>query len=307
MAFDMSDAPARMKSDKPLWIVADATWMCHRVFHTTPGLADGLTGTKTGVVYGFLRSVRRLQDRFQPAGIAFCFDGPRKNNLRRKLLPGYKASRDAKDDNMGDDERAARLGMFRQSELLRKEVLPAIGFNNVLYADGYEADDLVAARCQRLSDRGRECVVVGADKDLFQVLAVPGVSMFVPKHGQKGTERFVTAASFRAEWGIDPCYWPAVKAIAGCAGDDVPGLPGVAEKSAVKHLMGQGDKLPGGKGATIKAFAASPAYAVNLRLVQLPYPGTPTPPVKQDKVTSAAWKAAAKKLGFKSLLELDRG
>jgi 5'-3' exonuclease len=103
---------------------------------------------------------------------------------------------------------------------------------------------------------------------------------------------------FRKTWGLEPAQWADVKAYAGCSTDDVPGVPRVGEHTAAKYLRGE-------LGTHTKTYAALARAeiqcAFNLKIVRLPFPGTPTFEIRQDTVTEEKWQALADALGMQSI------
>ena len=273
------------------WIVLDCNFLCHRAFHSTGGLAHG--GEPTGVLFGFFAELRRLEERFGTRRVVFAFDGGR--GLRQEKHPYYKRARRTKERTPEED--VARAGMLRQVDMLRAELLPGLGYENVRWHDGYEADDQVAAAVRTLTlTTEAEAVVVSADKDLYQLLG-RRVALYNPA---KPGGQIYTARDFKAEYGLHPSQWPIVKAIAGCPTDEVPGVPGVREATAARWLMGS---LPAGKKKSdIDSHVLSKQHIDNLELVRLPYPGTPAAPVVDHPPPSAAaWDALCRRFGFASL------
>jgi hypothetical protein len=153
--------------------------------------------------------------------IAFCFDHGKPK--RARLYPAYKANR--KPESIEDKEHRSERN--RQINLLRNEYLPAIGFKNVFWQEGYEADDLIAS-IVRSNARLTDIAILSSDKDLYQLLS-PRVFMW--NRGKK-----TTLQSFYQEWGIKPDRWAEVKAMAGCTSDNIEGIDGVGEKTAIKFL-----------------------------------------------------------------------
>lgn len=271
----------------PLLLI-DVSYMAYRAFHAMGALAHG--GEGVAVAFGVLRDVVGLQNQFQTGRCVFAFDHPAPKH-RAAILPTYKASRRARYLEESAEEKEARADFRRQLAALYKTHLPAAGFANVFAAAGYEADDIIAKVVQRLPP-GEEAIIVSSDADLWQLLR-PGVVVWNPQKA-----KLLTATGFALKWGIEPDRWADVKAIAGCSGDDVPGVPGVGEATAAKYLRGE-------LGAHTKAHAAiEDRFAMwqeNLKLVRLPYYGTPDFEIRPDGVTEETWCGVADALGAKSL------
>jgi DNA polymerase I len=243
-------------------LIIDVSYLCHRAFHAMGGLA--FRGRSTGALFGFFRDLLQLRKQFHPDCIAFCFDGGHKR--RRAIFPDYKLR-----PKSTPEEDAARKILRGQMRLLRKDYLPMMGFQNIFWAKGFEADDLIASLCKRtLRDKDRG-IIVGADHDLYQLLD-DDVDIFDPRK-----KKIYTVKDFTQEFGIPPRHWAAVKAIAGCRSDAVPGIPGVGEKTALKYILGD---LPD-HSAAFRKIVYHP-WQKNLKLVELPFDGTPKLKLQRD-------------------------
>jgi DNA polymerase-1 len=272
-------------------LVIDADYICHRARYSMGELS--WKGLATGVVYGFLSAVVQLEERFDTNRIAFCFDSHASE--RKKIYPAYKANRKHNQPLTDKEEEFERE--FRQQVLkLRKEYLPEIGFRNVFWQKGYESDDLMASICQEFSSRPREStvVVVTADQDLFQCIR-PNVSVFNPQKQEN-----MTLQRFHKTYGITPLSWIAVKSIAGCSSDNIPGVKGIGETLAlhwIKHELPESSKAF----TKIKAWQKTKEAKVTTKLVQLPFPGTIIPEWREDNIDVQGWASVCRKLSFKNL------
>jgi len=272
---------------KRTWVLLDVNNLAYRAMYTTGRLSHG--GDPTGVAFGIFRDVKALQDRFAPHGFVFCFDyGP---SLREKDFPYYKEPRRKK--KYTEKEQKARAAMKSQVENLRTKWLAEMGYNNVFYQNGYEADDIIASVVKNLDDH-EEAIIVSNDEDMYQLLA--GRVMVFQARGQK----LITFSSFKQKYGVHPSKWVQAKAIGGCSTDNVTGVYGVAEKTACAYLRGGflGDK---GKQKDIEEFLKTPQYQDNLRLVRLPYPGTMNFVPVEDSTEPRRVREVLDRLGIKSL------
>lgn len=265
------------------WLVIDVSYLCHRAFHTTKDLS--WKGKATGVVFGFLKSISALKDDFQTDNIAFCFEHP--YLFRREVFPAYKKKRHTRE--LSPDETKAMEGLSIQIHELRKRYLPRIGFKNVFCYRGFESDDIMAAIAYSTRD---EVILVTADQDLYQCLR-ENVSLFSPQ-----TRKMMTYAKFFKTYGISPARWAVMKAIAGCKTDEVPGIKGIGELTALKYLTGiAGDHI-------YKKITSDEACEIvnrNRRLVKLPYEGCPIPELKDDRIDPEGWREVCEMLGMKSI------
>lgn len=280
------------------WMVLDVSYLCHRAYWAFRGLQ--FDSVRTGVLYGFLRDLIILQEDHQSDRFVFCFDCPKGKYFRRQEYPRYKRERATtlldEDGERQEDEDKAEVRSTIQ--LLREEILFALGFTNVFFQKGYEADDVIAS----VVAGGKEAdthLIVSADKDLYQLLR-DGVIIWNPR-----TRLPTTARSFMKEYGIPPSKWVDVKAIAGCPGDNVPGVAGVAEATACKYLRGELKK--GAKHEAILKWVQSGRFADTIKLVLLPYPGCPDYKPRRDKgcYNIGAWDNLCGKYGFESLMGMQ--
>lgn len=268
------------------WILIDVSSLCYRFFHVMGDLTYGTI--KTGVIYGFIRHVIELQDWFRTKQIAFCFDAGCAKRVA--LFDGYKATRRAARatalENRDSDD--PRVHLELQIEYLRIRYLPTIGYRNIFQEPGFEADDLIA----KLSRQVESAIVVSGDHDLFQLIS-PTVRMWRPSRN-----RMLTLARFRDQYGIDPSEWWKIKSLTGCDTDEVPGVPGVGEKTAIKYLRGELSE----KSKIYKRIKQSRALLnQNAKLVRLPFEGTPSLKLRQDEPSMKGWEKVCTHLGFKSL------
>jgi len=190
-----------------------------------------------------------------------------------------------------EDEKAAYASLRKQLEDLRTHVLTDMGFVNVFSQKGFEADDLIASvalRCPKNS----EAIIVSSDEDLYQLLG--SNRMIWNPHKKKILNR----KWFKEEYGIEPSQWRTVKALAGCSSDNVPGIPGVGEKTAIKFIKREIKK---GTKTYDKFENAETIIKRNLPIVKLPYPGTGKPIPKRDKITVESWNMVMEGFGFISL------
>lgn len=266
------------------WTVLDVPFLCWRAFHTTGGLEH--EGVRTGVLYGFYRGLKTLQDRFGSDRFVFCFDLP--PYKRKQLCPGYKANRSSPDEDVK-----------RQIELLRTDQLERVGFKNVFYQKGYEADDVIASVVNNLKI-GDKAVVVSADRDLYQLLNNRDVTIHAPSAWKGRPSKNVTRKWLVDEYGVVPEQWPQVKAVAGCSGDNVLGVYGVGETIACAHLAGRFVNAKSKR--DIDDFLKSDQYRINLELVKLPYPGCKDFKPVEDKVEPGRWDELMASLDMSSLV-----
>jgi len=252
-------------------------------------------GSSTGTIYGFLKDLVILMERFPYAVPAFCFDS--KASLReREVYPDYKHSRMDRIREMTPEQKEIEVAYRTQVALLRNEILPAIGFNNIWYQIGYEADDIIGSACGNI--RSEITMIVSNDRDMFQLLERGRVEIWNPIHNEILDEEW-----FTDEFGLRPSDWIKVKAIAGCATDDVPGVGGVGEPTAIKYLRKELKKTTKAY-QRIRSEAGQEIIHRNKLLVRLPYPGTMIPELVPDEITMRKWNNAMLQFGIHSLVDL---
>jgi len=271
-----------MSESSKQWLVIDSDALCHRLKHI-PLFQDE---TRVGVIYGFLRYVDGLRRDFPGCNIVFCWDSRYSN--RKKMYPAYKANRrsDKIDINF---EHAFR----KQMKLLRTKYLSTIGFSNILRQTGYEGDDIISMVVRNIVAQNERAIIIASDKDLYQLLQ-QGVELFDFRKN-----KIFTHKQFHLKYGIKPTQWAWVKAIAGCSGDNVIGIKGVGDITAIKYLTG---KLKH-KSKAYKAIVTNWNEMVlkNYSLVRLPLAGTKRTKLRRDRFSEKGWKKVISKLEMKSL------
>ena len=179
-------------------------------------------GTPTNAVYGFLAILQKLLEDENPDGLAVAFDR-KEPTFRHKHSEAYKATRKPM-----PDELAAQMPLL-------KEVLDAMGVYRC-ELPGWEADDLLGTLSRRGAAEGMECVVVTGDKDALQLVGERVRVLNVKtRMGQTETVDY-TPEKFREEYGFDPPGMVDLKALMGDSSDNIPGVPGVGEKTALELL-----------------------------------------------------------------------
>jgi len=263
-------------------LLTDCHAMAYRAYYTTGNMSHN--ADPTGIPYGFFYSLLMLSERFKTNRFVFCWDS--KTSRRRELFNDYKASRR---QNKTEEERAERAKIHAQINALHNEILPRAGFQNNLFQEGLEADDLIARAV--IDNPTITFIGVSGDNDLFQLLRFKNFTMFSPT-----ANKLWTASSFAMEYGVPAREWVTVKSIAGCPGDGVPGVPGVAVKTAVQYIN---ENLNVGK--KYESIIANHALIKrNYRLVALPFAGTESVKLVEDKLDGVNFGMLFGDLGFRS-------
>jgi DNA polymerase-1 len=216
---------ASATAEKPTLMLLDGNSLAFRAFYALPAenfkTQGGLT---TNAVYGFTAMLINLLRDEQPSHIAAAFDVSRQT-FRLEKYPEYKAGRSATPDE------------FRGQIDITKEVLGALGIT-VLAEPGFEADDVIATLATQAEDAGYRVLVVTGDRDSLQLVS-DDVTVLYPVKGVSELTRF-TPEAVVAKYGLTPQQYPDFAALRGDPSDNLPGIPGVGEKTATKWIAEYG-------------------------------------------------------------------
>ena len=271
-----------------MYIIIDSNYICHVAKHSMGNLS--FEEKRVGVIFGFLRQILSFAKRFNTNQLIFAWDS--KESKRREFYADYKANRI---EGKTEEDKELDAIIYSQFDTIRNKVIPRIGFVNNFIVRGYEADDIIAQITKNYSSE--EFVIITSDSDLLQLLNYGMVTIFNPKTKTEYTERTMAQA-----YGISPKEWAMVKAIAGCVSDNVPGVKGVGEKTAIKYLNGE-LKESSAAYAKIRDF---PDLHRNKVLVTLPYKGCPSVKVRKQPNTSyRGMYEVCEQYGFQSLLNKE--
>ena len=212
-------------SDKPTLMLLDGNSLAFRAFYALPAenfkTKSGLT---TNAVYGFTAMLINLLRDEAPTHIAAAFDVSRQT-FRSERYPEYKAGRASTPDE------------FRGQIDITKEVLGALGIT-VLAEPGYEADDIIATLATQADGAGYRVLVVTGDRDALQ-LVNSDITVLYPIKGVSTLTRFTPDAVVE-KYGLTPEQYPDFAALRGDPSDNLPGIPGVGEKTAAKWIVEYG-------------------------------------------------------------------
>lgn len=237
-------------------LIIDSNALAYTAFYTVGELS--LDEVKTGVVFGFLRNVLSLARRFDTNDIIFCWDSQK--SRRRIIYPEYKKKRHKDKDPL---EIKKLKEAFKQFNVLRSDILPRLGFNNVFRFTGYESDDIIAIICKEYPELTH--VIATTDSDLYQLMENRGESSTLIFNLK--TKKNYYPEMFEKDYKITCDKWAEVKAIAGCSTDEVKGIEGVGEKTAIKYLNGELNK---GK-ILSRILDGEDIIERNRKLVKLPF------------------------------------
>ena len=203
-------------------MVIDGNSIINRAFYGVRPLTTR-EGLHTNAVYGFVTTLQKLLDEEAPEALCVTFDR-REPTFRHLSYEGYKAQRKGM-----PEELAQQLPVL-------KEVLDAMDIPRYELA-GYEADDLIGTISRKCEAAGWACVVVTGDKDSLQLITDKTKVKLVSTRMGQTTTKDMTEAAFREAYGFDPIHIIDLKALMGDASDNIPGVPGVGEKTAMALIQ----------------------------------------------------------------------
>ncbi|MCR4403622.1 MAG: DNA polymerase I [Firmicutes bacterium] len=205
-------------------VIIDGNSLANRAFYAIQADLSTKAGERTNAVYGFANMLLRLVEEERPDFLAVAFDKAAPT-FRHLEFEGYKATRKGM-----PDELASQMPLVK--ELVEAFRVP------VLEIDGYEADDIIGTVTRMAEEAGCESLIVTGDRDTLQLVS-PLTRALITKRGISEMEVFDEAA-VRERFGVHPSQVPDLKGLAGDASDNIPGVPGIGEKTAVKLIQGMG-------------------------------------------------------------------
>lgn len=205
--------------------VIDGKSVFYRGYYAMPGLATK-DGTPTGGVFGFASLAIELIKKLEPDYVAVAWDKPKTNIRKRKeIYPEYKAGR-----------KPAPPDFYEQIPILH-ELLEAFGWP--LYElDDYEADDILGTFAVQAEAKGIETCLLTSDLDALQLIA-PHTKVYALKNGLSNIEEF-DVAHFEEKYGINVHQFLDLKSLKGDSSDNLPGVPGIGEKTGIQLLQDYG-------------------------------------------------------------------
>jgi DNA polymerase-1 len=215
-------------NDQQKLMILDANSLIHRAFYAIPMLTNS-EGHFTNAVYGFLNMLMKILADEKPHCVAVAFDKG-KVTFRNECYEQYKAHRKATPDEL------------RPQFALVREVITAMNIP-VYELEGYEADDLIGTVARRAEQEGYYSLIVTGDKDALQ-LVTDAVEVLLTKKGISELERY-NPGKVEERYGLTPKQMIDLKGLMGDASDNIPGVPGIGEKTALKlmHEYGSIDNI----------------------------------------------------------------
>ena len=230
-------------------MVIDGNSIINRAYYGIRPLSNR-EGLFTHAIFGFLTTLLRLRDEEQPDALCVTFD-VHAPTFRHKADEDYKATRKPMPEEL------------RMQVPVLKEVLDALNIPRY-EMEGWEADDLIGTISRRCEAAGWDCVVVTGDKDSLQLITEHTKVKLVSTRMGQTTTKDMTPETFREQYGFEPIHMIDLKALMGDTSDNIPGVPGVGEKTAMDLIQKYGsvdaiyEKLPDidAKPAAIKKLTA---------------------------------------------------
>src|SRR5215217_2359521 len=220
-----SPAVPSAEEARPRLLLLDGHSLAYRAFFALPvENFSTTTGQPTNAVYGFTSMLINVLRDEQPSHLAVAFDVGRKT-FRSEIYAEYKANRSESPTD------------FRGQVSLIQEVLAALHIP-VITAEGYEADDVIATLTVQAVEQGMDVLICTGDRDALQ-LVNEHVTVLYFRRGVSDLTRF-TPEEVQAKYGLTPAQYPDFAALRGDPSDNLPSIPGVGEKTAIKWIQQYG-------------------------------------------------------------------
>jgi DNA polymerase I len=280
-----------MSDDNTLYLVDGSSYI-YRAYYAIRHLSSP-SGHPTNAIYGFIQMLLKLLKDHQPRHVAVVFDVGR-ITFRTGLYPEYKANRAA----MPDDLRS-QVGPIR--DVVRAFNIPA------LELAGFEADDIIGALAARYDAAGGRVVVVTGDKDLMQIVTERVTLLDTMKGKASGIAEVIE------RFGVGPELVPDILGLAGDSSDNIPGVPGIGEKTAIKliqefgsldQLLDRAGEVKGKIGEKLREFREQALLSRRLATIELNVPLEVTAEeLSASEPDTPALNALFKKYGFTTLIK----
>ncbi|MFF2888477.1 DNA polymerase I [Paenibacillus sp. NPDC057967] len=219
------------------WMLIDGNSIAYRAFFAMPPLTNS-AGQHTNAIFGFTTMLLKLLEEHKPTHVLVAFDAG-KVTFRHEGYSEYKGGRQKTPSELSE-----------QFPVL-KDLITAFGIAQ-FELNGYEADDIIGTLTKQADENGVKTIVVTGDKDMLQ-LSSDGVTVAVTRKGVSEVELY-TPESIQEKYGLVPLQIIDLKGLMGDTSDNIPGVPGVGEKTALKllheyasveNVLGNLDKLKG--------------------------------------------------------------
>ena len=207
------------------YLLIDGNSLTYRAFFALPPDMATSSGQVTNAVFGFVSMLTNVLKDQQPDGVLVAFDRP-EPTFRHEAEPDYKAQRESSPDEL------------KQQMVIVREVLTALGVHHVELV-GWEADDILATAATELAARGDDAIVVTGDRDSYQLVSDPHIRVMYNKRGVSDYALY-DEAGILERTGVTPALYVEYAALRGDPSDNLPGVPGVGEKTAAKLINSYG-------------------------------------------------------------------
>jgi DNA polymerase I len=206
-------------------MLLDGNSLTYRAFFALPTDMATASGQVTNAVFGFTSMLINLVRDHRPDAVAVAFDRP-EPTFRHEVVDDYKATRQEAPD------------ILRQQMGLVRQVVEALRYP-IIDAAGWEADDIIATLATQAQERGDEVIIVTGDRDTYQLVEDPLVKVL---YNRRGVSDYVLydEAGIVDRCGVPPTLYTQYAALRGDPSDNLPGVPGVGEKTAAKLIMKYG-------------------------------------------------------------------
>ncbi|WP_419958708.1 DNA polymerase I [Psychrobacillus psychrotolerans] len=204
-------------------LLLDGNSLAYRAFFALPLLTNE-HGIHTNAVYGFTMMLQKIMDEENPTHMLVAFDAG-KTTFRHSTFGDYKGGRQKTPPELSE-----------QFPYIRK-LIDAYGIKRY-ELEMYEADDIIGTLSKRADEKGQQVVIVSGDKDLTQ-LATDKTTVYITRKGITDIEKY-TPEHVQEKYGLTPLQIIDMKGLMGDASDNIPGVPGVGEKTAIKLLKEHG-------------------------------------------------------------------
>jgi DNA polymerase-1 len=221
----MATDPTDNSTERPLFLLDGMSLAFRAYFALPPDLAT-TTGVVTNAVHGFASMVVNLIRDHHPVGFAVAFDLPG-GTFRDEIVDDYKGGRAVTPPDL-----PPQFDMIRK--VLGSLNIPVVG------AEGFEADDVLATLATEARDRGHPVIIVTGDRDSYQLVEDPYIRVLYNKRGVSDYALY-DEAGIQEKTGVAPEKYPILAALRGDPSDNLPGVPGVGEKTAAKLVNEYGD------------------------------------------------------------------
>ncbi|MFA5145450.1 MAG: DNA polymerase I [Candidatus Omnitrophota bacterium] len=206
---------------KKILYLIDATAFCYRAFYALPKFSTSL-GQPTNAVYGFLNILNKILKEKKPEYLAVCFDVSR-DTFRQKKFAEYKIQRPPM-----PDELSSQIPLIKQ--IISAYRIP------IFQKEGFEADDIIATMARKAKEKGVSVVIVSSDKDILQL--VDDDTLVFSPHKDEGV--VYDRKKVLERFGVGPERITDIMALMGDAVDNIPGVPGIGEKTALRLISDYG-------------------------------------------------------------------